>query len=336
MRETYKEIIKNQKDEEPEIIIQEPIKTTNTTSKKLTKSVLDEETTINKLEMLDTFKSESSRSTYITNTKALFRITGCKDLLKCLKSYNKIINYIKNSDTLQGDDYSINSKKTLIQTVVYLIDNLDIPITKTIKQKYNDYFDLLKVLSHEQAKKKQDIEILPFGEYLKQSKALFGEESKEYILSSIYREAPLRDNLGHLSIFNTPPAEENYKGNYLLLPSKITKNKMNLIINDYKTSNKYGQLVFVLTPVLSKKITKYIIDNKLNIGEFLFGQSKKLTNFVSLMHKSMGLSNGINLFREMFDAENNNGTVEERVETARKMAHSFRSEVYYKRATKKA
>jgi len=153
LRETYKEIIKNQKDEEPEIIIQEPIKTTNTTSKKLTKSVLDEETTINKLEMLDTFKSESSRSTYITNTKALFRITGCKDLLKCLKSYNKIINYIKNSDTLQGDDYSINSKKTLIQTVVYLIDNLEIEISKTIKQKYNDYFDLLKVLSHEQAKK---------------------------------------------------------------------------------------------------------------------------------------------------------------------------------------
>ena len=103
--------------------------------------------------MLESFNSESTRNTYITGTKNLFRITGCKDLLKCLKSYNKIINNVKNSDTLQGDDYSINSKKTLIQTVVYLIDNLEIEISKTIKQKYNDYFDLLKVLSHEQAKK---------------------------------------------------------------------------------------------------------------------------------------------------------------------------------------
>ena len=50
----------------------------------------------------------------------------------------------------------------------------------------------------------------------------------------------------------------------------------------------------------------------------------------------MGLSNAINLFREMFDAENNDGTVEARVETAKKMAHTFKSEVYYKRATKKA
>ena len=335
LRETYKEIIKNQKDEELEIIIHEPLKPANTT-KKSNKTVLDEETTINKLEMLDSFNSESTRNTYITGTKNLFRITGCKDLLKCLKSYNKIINNVKNSDTLQGEEYSINSKKSVMQAIVFLIDNLDIPITKTIKQKYNDYFDSLKILSHEHAKKKQDIEILPFAEYLKQAKTLFGEESKEYILASIYREAPLRDNLGHLKIFNTPPPEENYKGNYLLLPSKITKNKMNLIVNDYKTSNKYGELVFILTPGLTKKITKYIIDNKLKIDEFLFGQSKKLSNFVSLMNKSMGLSNAINLFREMFDAENNDGTVEARVETARKMAHTFKSEVYYKRATKKA
>ena len=79
--------------------------------------------------------------------------------------------------------------------ILYLIDKLQLPITKTIKDKYSEQFNTLKIKSNDETKEKQETDIIEsFDKYLEKIKSTFGPLSKEYVLSSLYKEVTLRDD----------------------------------------------------------------------------------------------------------------------------------------------
>ena len=75
-----------------------------------------------------------TRKKYLDDAKTLLRITGCTNLTICLKRSDDIISEIENAKQMKDPSkaYSINTKKGLFQTIVYLIDKLEIPLTEKL------------------------------------------------------------------------------------------------------------------------------------------------------------------------------------------------------------
>jgi hypothetical protein len=131
-----------------------------------------------------------------------------------------------------GSVYATNSKKVFVESILLVIDNLDLSVSKSLKQKYRDYYNLLIMKSNEESEEKSksfDFSITPFKDYLKMNEKIFGKNSKEHIISLLYKEVPVRDDF-HLKI-----VDKNYNtndtNNYLVLKNKL----LDVIINSYKT-----------------------------------------------------------------------------------------------------
>jgi hypothetical protein len=210
--------------------------------------------------------------------------------------------------------------------VLYLITKLNLPITKRIKDHYIHQFNIIKIASNDEITEKQDnTSILSFKNYLEKIKDKFGTDSKEYLLSSLYFEVTLRDDF-ILKIVSTIPKGDAPKGdkneNYVVVPKR---ENITVIINHYKTSDKYGTIKVKLSTILSKMIRNFITYKNLNpLGDdYLFG-NKPLTQFVTKMNKTIGVQGGINNFRKMSvsDLLNNNPSPEERAKLAESMKHS--------------
>ena len=101
--------------------------------------------------------------THIQSIKNVFTITGCNDLLICLKKPKMIIDYIEGSSKKATiDKYSINSKKAIIESILFVITNFNINLTDNVKEKYKDYFNILKIKSSEKTERKKIILILMY------------------------------------------------------------------------------------------------------------------------------------------------------------------------------
>ena len=92
--------------------------------------------------------------------------------------------------TLKNDSskiYSNNSKKGIYQTILKLVDTLGIKISKNAKDLYIEKFETCAVQSHLDTKEKiSKDEVLDFNEYLEKVKQHFGEDSKEFLIASLY------------------------------------------------------------------------------------------------------------------------------------------------------
>ena len=94
----------------------------------------------------------STKKKYIDDLKTLFRIINSNNLYDDLKDHEKIIQLIENSKQIKNNlkDYSINTKKGLFQLIVYLIDNLHIPLNDITKKTYKEIFEIYKQISYDQ------------------------------------------------------------------------------------------------------------------------------------------------------------------------------------------
>jgi hypothetical protein len=288
------------------------------------KSISYEET-INALNTLDI--SDGSRLKYKNDIKRLLTLTDCSNIITCFKDYKKLIEVINLSKKPNNEPYSVNTKKGLYQMILFLTDNLHIPISSKIKQQYNKQFEIYKISSSDHTKEKQENVLIPsFDDYLKFIKDKFGENSKEYVLSKLYSEITLRDDY-KLKIISSSKEATDEKENYIIVPKSSA---LTLIINHYKTSNKYGQIKVKISLPLSKIIRNYIKREKLVFGDYLFG-NKPLTSFVSKFNKQIGINGGISLYRQMSisDLLHTNPNAEERQKLAEIMKHAPLTQLKY-------
>lgn len=289
--------------------------------------VLTYEEAVKSLEKV--IEKKTTLNKYKQDLKRLILITECENLIQCFKSPREMIERIENGIKAKGEEYSINTKKSLYQTILFMISHFKLNIPekhiKTFKNKFEEY----KIMSSDQTKQNAETEIMTFTDYIEDVLNHFGQNSKMYILTLLYDELTLRDDFILKMINKKEEAVGNT--NYIVIPKT---GKLTLIINSYKTEAKYGVITHLISTKLSKMIRTYISTN--NIENYLFG-NKKLTSFVSLSNKEMGMKGGISEFRHMKITEELNSvkiTPEERVKLAEKMKHSPATQLNYIRKLK--
>jgi len=275
-------------------------------------------------------KTDGTLKKYKEDLNRFVKITGCDDVSECLKKYSLIINDIHNGEKNNGEPYSTNSLKSVYQAILFIIDNFPLPDVN--KQPYDKEYNILILQSNdENAEKKENEEVLPFKAYLEKAKEKWGENSKIYLIASLYYELTVRDDF-QLKMVNSMNDMTDDKVNYLYVPKS---GNLKITINTYKTEMKYGVINHTCSKSLSSQIRKYMTDNKLTIGDYLFG-SKKLTQFVSSQNPYINIKGGVSLFRNMkvSDELKTITTPEQRLALADKMRHSPVSQLWYLRKQK--
>lgn len=294
------------------------------------------EQAIERINASEEFKSEESRKLYRNHLKAVVEILKCQDIISCFQDAPKVIQALDDAKQKrdQSKGYSINSKKAYVQAILRLSDILSIPLSAETKQQYVDAFDVLKLDSKKETKERQKEaqeskeEALTFAEYLPLVAEKFGKDSKEYLIASLYSVHGFRDNL-QLRLVVLPDDKKDNQI-YLLKKGPI----YNIVLNDYKTSDKYGRKVITLSRPLSAYIQLYKMKNNIQPGDYLFGK-QKLSGFISAFNKKLGLPVSINTYREMLVSPVIGGmSSKERVELAKKMGHSPATSEHYKQKKK--
>ena len=316
-------------EEEPKIVEMElPLKKKQSNKKE----VITYEEAVAKLSQLrseNVIKTDGTLKKYEGDLKRLINITNCDDISVCLKKHKQIIKEVNDSKMKNGQPYSNNTIKSIYQSILFIIDTLNIKVDKKpYEQEYN-----IRILqsNDDNAEKKENEEVFPFKVYLEKVKEKFGEDSKMYLIASMYDELTVRDNF-QLKIVNNMKDMKDDKMNYLLVPRT---GNLKIVINTYKTESKYGVINHTFTKQISTMIKKYMTTNDIKTGDYLFGD-KPLTQFVSSNNPKIGIQAGINLFRQMkiSDEEQTIKSPAERLALADKMRHSPVSQLWYLRKQK--
>lgn len=294
-------------------------------------------TKLTQLRSENIIKTDGTFKKYKDDLKRFVTITGCDDISQCLQKHSLIIKEINNGKMKNGQPYSNNTIKSVYQSILFIIDTLNIKVDKKpYEQEYN--IRILKS-NDDNAEKKENEEVFPFKTYMEKVKDKFGDDSKMYLIASMYDELTVRDNFQLKLVSNVKDIPNDIgvgQGvpaiNYLLVPKS---GNIKIVINSYKTEAKYGIINHTFKKNVSTMIRKYITNNSIKIDDYLFGD-KPLTQFVSSNNPKIGIQGGINLFRQMKIADEIKlaKTPEERLALADKMRHSPVSQLWYLRKQK--
>lgn len=272
---------------------------------------------------------DQNLKTYVNSIKQLMRITECTDLIDCLKDSDKIINLIENGKKKNGSGaYATNSKIGLYQVIVYIIDAFKLNINK---EPYNTQRLLLKIKDESRVEENQQKLVPTWEEALDKVKSKYGPISKEYVIMSLYQRIPARDDFQLLITDKLDGYDTNI--NYLVL--RMGKSSK-VILNHFKTADKYSKASFVLSPELSQLVNDYRIKNKILLNDYLFG-NKPQTAFISKTLKDVGYGDrsiynqtGISFLRKATVSNTPINTPEEKLTLANTMAHSTNTQKKYK------
>lgn len=263
--------------------------------------------------------------------------------LKSLKRLNKLLQY-DNYYALGGPNttitiineatqFGVNTRKLMYQTILKIIDMLDLKIDK---EPYLEQFQLLKIKSVDENKVKQEtIELPSFDKYIKDVQNKFGIDSKMYLLAMLYNEMTLRDDYNNLVIVdNVKKITADADKNYLYVPEE--KGVCVLRINSYKTDKKYGIIHKTLSAKLTTLIKRYMTYNNTTYGDNLFANG--VGHYISLKNKEINPAyEGISWLRhiKVSDLLNQKGiSAEERLELSKTMMHSPNVQANYERGKK--
>lgn len=297
-----------------------------------TKQKLSEDYVIGELQKLN-------KPQYVSHIKTVFKLTGCADLTGCLLKFDEIKKQIYKGKKSNGEPYQLNSIKSFYQSIVYVLDHIENNIPKKTADLYKNEFEILKVKSNDQTVERQNDEsygVTKFSKYKDLVKKKFGENSKEFLIVSLYDEATLRDNFGKSKIF-TKKEKEDYPSNYFVVPKDKKKN-VTFYLNEYKTVNKYGKTAIEFSSSTSALIRNYMRDNNLTYGDELFNTN--LSKLVGNINKALniGATGGINYIRQSKITEDlslqKNLSAEKRVELSKQLKHSLNAQVKYIRGLK--
>ena len=287
--------------------------------------------------------SEGTKKVRKSGIQTVFRVTKSVNLLKTLSNFGKVKKAIDEATYKNNPNkpLMLNSRKVAVETIVWVIDHLNIPVPAPIRQSYLDLMDVYKIGSTKEDKENRTYDVIPYTEYLAKIKDMYGADSKHFVIASLYSEATLRDNFYNLVLVNDERSMTNDKDNYLVAP-RAAKGGIMLVINTYKTDKKYGVIKVKLSVSLSKLLRDYISKKGVVEGSRLFPENKTgLSAFISTMTKKIapGAKGGIDYIRqskisEQLSKAGRTITDMEKVELARKMGHSPMAQIGYVRKLK--
>ena len=296
----------------------------------------DQATVMAKLKELDI--NLNTKAKYVGDIKAVFQLTGCLDLAKCLKNFAAIKATIETGNLMSNPNkqYAVNSQKGFVQSILYVIDKLNIPLSATIKQKYVDLLGAYKIKTTDQTearKRDPNFDVMPYTEYMTRIKEAYGAYSKQYLIASLYDEVTVRDDFD-LVILGSVRDKKEETQNYLIVPPN-ERNRVTVIIQHHKTNKLRGDIKVVLSARLSKLLRAYMLKNKLIVGNKLFAENHTgLSAYVATMNRRIGARAGINYIRQSKISEILSGqdlSAEDKQTLAKAMGHSAICQLKYVR-----
>jgi hypothetical protein len=151
---------------------------------------------------------------------------------------------------------------------------------------------------------------------------------QDYVIASLYSFYPLRNDFGDVEVvsksaFNNTTHEERKKQNYLVKEQA----KMSLVLNEYKTSKKYGEKTIDIDPEVRKVLLLWFKHNR---SGFLLADKKGQalgSNGITKSLAKVGLQRlqkrlGSSLLRHSYLSHKYSKTTQEKEKDADLMMHS--------------
>ena len=288
------------------------------------------ETIKTKLENTEKIKSEFTRKSHINRMKTFFEMTSCKNIEVCLIDYSTIINAVKNATYGKNNTpYKINSKKSIMESFLYCLDNLDINLDEKIREKYQDYYGTLKLSSNDELIDKKNTEsVIHWDEYETKIKDTFGVDSKQYLMIMLHSICNARDDFDLYIVDDPEMVKEDKTKNYLIRDD----GNYTLCMQSYKTSNGKKPIFIIVPEQVNKLLNSYIKKHK--IEDRLFPTTRGInTPFVAAMHKKIGVPGSIGSIRHIIVSTqmDKDLTNEEKVDLSKTSFHSINTQIDYRR-----
>jgi hypothetical protein len=298
--------------------------------------VWDQPTVMAKLKELDI--NLNTKAKYVGDIKAVFQLTGFLDLAKCLKTFAAIKAAIETGTLISNPNkqYAVNSQKGFVQSILYVIDKLNIPLSATIKQKYVDLLGAYKIKTTDQTearKRDPNYDVMPYTEYMTRIKDAYGADSKQYLIASLYDEVTVRDDFD-LVILGSVRDKQNETQNYIIVPLN-ERTRVNVIIQHHKTNKLRGDIKVVLSARLSKLVRAYMMKHELRVVNKLFAENNTGLSayaYVATMNRRIGARAGINYIRQSKISEilsEHDLSAEDKQTLAKAMGHSAICQLKY-------
>tara|TARA_R110001606_G_scaffold304825_1_gene452117 strand:+ start:89 stop:1165 length:1077 start_codon:yes stop_codon:yes gene_type:complete len=296
--------------------------------------VITKKTIYSELELMglitndETYSSESTRKTHISAVKRIFKIVSS------IKELNKIFKFF--IETLQtGSGYSINTIKSTISSLLSILNKYNIQLinNKNMTTLLNLYNTYILMANDEQVVKNENVTVPTWFNYLNKTERIFGKNSKQYLVASLYSVLTVRDDFASLIFVRMTDATDDDK-NYLAVDEN---DDYYIILNQYKTSNRYATVKFKL-PLKIKRLMKNWLANQVKyFNEQVFKESS-LSPFVTDLHRQIGYGDlgqgAVNLYRKMSVSALEGSSYEQKAEMASQMKHSVLTQQKYKRLLK--
>lgn len=267
-------------------------------------------------------ETDGTKKIRISNFKTLINIlnpTNYQEFIKALKCRpNQTIKLIKSFQYKPGKTYASNTLITLYKAVLFYFDKFNIKVKQTNKSKWEDAIQIYDAIAVFELKEKNKSVIPSFEEYLQRVLDEFGLHSREHLIVKMYKQVKCRDDL-ILNVADSSTKSDKLT-NYLLV-GEIYR----VVLNDYKTIDRYGVIDVELDTELTNLLEHYMENNNIKIGDNLFNTNNisKIVSRINQRLKYVG-HGAINLIRKMLATDASVLPIEDQVKVAREMGHSLK------------
>lgn len=282
--------------------------------------------------IINTFNDKQDNKDFrIVQIKLIDKVVNAKTYNSFISIINtkpkEVIDKLNNYEYRPGKKYKNSSLLIYINTILYFLDRHETGINPNKKEVYQDQSQILKNDSEEDSqktKKANEDKIPTFADYEEKVIETYGNQSKEYMITELYKDTGARDDLILKVVQNKN--EVNGEHNFLVInksPNAI------VILNKYKTIKKYGKKEDQISVQVTNVLRDYLKNNKIGYGDYLFN-NQSLSQIVSKMNKKMKFDGmgAINLFRKMLTTDvhkNKESTIQEKLALAKKLKHSLKT-----------
>ena len=267
-------------------------------------------------------ESDGNKKIRISNFKTLINIlnpVNYQEFIKALKCRpNQTIKLIKSFQYRPNKTYASNTLITLYKAVLFYFEKFKIKVNQTNKSKWEDAIQIYDAIAFVELKEKNKSTIPTFEEYSQRVLDEFGIYSREYIIVKIYQQVKCRDDL--LLIVADSSTQLDKLTNYL-----VVEEIYRVVLNDYKTIDRYGVIDVELDTELTNLLEHYMENQKIQVGDSLFN-SNNISKIVSRINQKLGYvgHGAINLIRKVLATDASVLPIETQVKVAREMGHSLK------------
>tara|TARA_R110002126_G_scaffold269685_2_gene413411 strand:+ start:121 stop:1230 length:1110 start_codon:yes stop_codon:yes gene_type:complete len=267
-------------------------------------------------------ETDGNKKIRISNMKSIINIlnpVNYKEFIKALKT--RPINTIKQIKQFQyrpNKTYAPNTLIALYKAVLFYFEKFNLKIKQTNKEKYEDAIQIYDAIAIVELKEKNKTTIPTFDEYLQRVLDEFGIYSREHIIVKLYQQVKCRDDLLLIVADSSTQLDKNV--NYLIV-GEIFK----VVLNDYKTIDRYGVVDVELDTELTTLLEHYMENHNIKIDDSLFN-SNNISKIISRVNQKLGYVGwgAINLIRKMLASDTSVLPIETQVKVARQMCHSLK------------